>query len=196
MAQTFPLGFPDPIQGPEEWDRFFIAGHPSPGIIAEWDAGKESEWDVKRGKGARGATLTYTGEKPAEPKFTLHFWLSQHFADWQVFRSLLKYDPSKKTITALDIYHPALADAEITSVVLRTVSAIKKVSPTLYAVEIAFIEYRPPLKSAVGTPDTSRATSKGLGAGGANQQTGDPPDPIAEAQIKQIKTLLDQAKAP
>jgi len=189
-------GVPDPLSFAEQWDSFTIGGRRSPGLISEWDAGRANEWDVKKGKGAKGATLTYTGETPAEPKFTLQFWLPRHFAEWSVFRALLAYDPSKKGITALDIYHPALADLEITSVVVKSIGAIRKAGPTLWEVALEFIQYKPPLKSAVGTPTTSKSTGKGSGAGGANGSTGDPADPIADAQLAEIRTLHAKAKEP
>ena len=39
-------------------------------------------------------------------------------------RALLAYDPTKQSGQALDVFHPALADIDITSVVCTKIGAI------------------------------------------------------------------------
>lgn len=185
----------DPLSSPEEWQYVTVAGVRSPGMAKVAEAKRSSTWDVKRGKGAKGATITYTGDEPAQFRVTLRFWLSSHFAAWDAFRKLLKYDPTKKTISAVDISYPSLDQLDITSVVCKTIGAVEPIDEGgYYQVEFELIEYRPPpKKSAVGTPDTSKA---GQGNGNGQLQVGLPPDPIAQAKQAEIEKLLKQAQAP
>ncbi len=184
----------NPIDDAQGWDIVLLAGHVSPGRCEVTGATRSQEWDVKRGKGAAGATITYTGIKPAEPKVKLYFWLPSHFDAWTKFLPLLQTDPTKKTPTALAIYYPSLAVIGISSVVVKEIGAIEYEQTGLYSVTIDFLEYLPPpKKSAVGTPTTStQGANKSKGGAAA----GTPPDPVTERQQREIAKLLAEAQKP
>lgn len=180
-----------PIQFPETWDVLFIGQKMSPGVISKV-AGFERtyDWDVKKGKGTVGATTTFVGKPPSEGSFTFQLWTDTHFELWNEFVLLLKYDPTKNTVSAVDAYHPALVGSDITSLVTQKISPVLHVGGGLYEVTVSFLEYFPaPKKNATGTPDGSKTTQKGT-------TPGDPPDPVADAQQAEIRRLLQQASAP
>lgn len=181
----------DPINNPQEWDVIRVGGITSPGLCKLGDMKSKSEWDVKKGKGVYGATLTYVGRPPTKFTITFKLWLPSHFAAWDTFRPLFKYDATKKQVQAVDIYHPALADIELSSVVCEGIGAINHEGNQLYTIAVDFIEYFPaPKGSAISTPTGSKSNGAAPGASGAQA------DPVADAQQKQIAALLAQASAP
>ena len=181
----------DPINYPEAWDTVRIGQTTCPGIAEIGDIKTKNEFDVKRGKGVYGSTLTFVGRPPSHFSVTFKLWLAQHFPAWDLFRPLFKYDPAKKAIQAIDIYHPALADIELTSVVCEGIGAIHHEGQGLYTIVVDFIEFFPAQKtSSVGTPTGS---SPGKGANGDKPPGG---DPIADAQQAEIKRLAAIAAQP
>ena len=85
----------DPIANPEEWDTVSIAQTVSPGVCKVGEFKRANEWDVKKGKGTVGGTLTYVGRPPAKGSITFRLWTSAHFTAWDTFRLALLYDPTK-----------------------------------------------------------------------------------------------------
>lgn len=180
----------DPILNPEAWDAVFIGQVKSPGIVKVTGFKRGNEWDIKKGKGTVGATLTYVSKPPAKGTFTFSLWRSSDFFDWREFRQLLKYDPTKKSVTAVDVYYPSLADLDIKSIVVENIGAIEHQGQQLYTIAVDVIEYLPvPKKSAVSTPAGSKSTQSGTTPGA-------PPDPISDAHQAEIARLLKQASAP
>lgn len=153
----------NPIVLPENWDSFVAFGMESPGICQITGAARKSGWDVKKSKGAKGAVITYTQDEVAKFSAKLLMWLPEHFEAWDVFRPKLAFDPVKnKQSTSFDIYHPALSDLGIKSVVVEEVSQITPEGDGLFSVTISFIEYLPPPKvNAVKTPAGSSGNSGG-----------------------------------
>lgn len=197
---NFPTtGILNPIQNPAAWNVIKVGGVVSPGVCYLSGFKRVHEFDKKKGKGTQGATLTFTQKPPVEGtvKFLLGYQstgtLADHFDAWGPFVRLLKYDPTKKTVQAIDVYHPSLAFIDATSFVCTEIEA-----PTiegepgqgLYTLSIKLCEYNPPTKkAAVGTPSSSVAGAKG--AGGTA-----PPPSAQDAQQQEIAALLAQAAAP
>lgn len=182
----------DPINNPQDWDYVIIGGTKSPGICKVSGFSRKNEWDIKKGKGTIGATLTYVGKPPAKGKILWTLWRPEHFIQWQAFRPLLKYDPTKKNVVAVDIFYPSLDDLDIHSVVCEDLGGIEHQGMQLYTIEAEFTEYfPPPKKSAVSTPDGSKATSTKK-----NTSPGAQPDPISDAKQAEIAKLLQEAKEP
>jgi len=181
----------NPILFPETWDVIFVGQVMSPGIVSKVSGfDRVYDWDVKKGKGTVGATTTFTGKPPAEGSFTFQLWKEDHFTAWDAFVLLLKYEPTKKAVSAVDVYHPALVSSDVTSLVTQKISPVLHVGGGLYEVTVSFLEYFPAAKkNATGTPDGSKTTQKGT-------TPGTPPDPIADAQQEEIRRLLAQASAP
>lgn len=185
----------DPIQNPQAWDVIRVGSATSPGICKITGVKRGFEWDVKRGKGSLGATVTFVQRPPAKIAILFRLWTANHFQQWDVFRPLLKFDPTKKSVQAVDIYHPALADIEITSVVVESIGAIEHAGDQLYTVAVELLEYFPPPKvSAIGTPTTSQGANSAGGKGGGTPGT--PPPTTDDAQQAEIKRLLQQAQQP
>ena len=180
----------DPIFNPESWDKVQIGLFSSPGICTVKGAERKYGWDIKKGKGTIGGTLTFNEAPPVESTITFLLWEHQHFLDWANFRPLFKYDPTKTQTTAIDIYHPSLADIDVKSVVCKKVGAIEHQGKQLYSVDIDLIEYHPPpKKSAVATPSTSKPNANTPGIGTQ-------PDPVADAQQAEIAKLLNEIRKP
>lgn len=192
-SQGLGSGTLDPFSNPGAWDAVVIAGQQAPGILL-MPGGIEFKrafaWDVKKGKGTLGATATFVGQPLAKGTIKLVFWTMQHFVAWSQFVPLLKYDPTKIAPQAVDIYHPALADVNITSVIIEEIGIPMPQLDKRYIVELKFLEYLPPPAiSAVDTPTTSAVFSN----------VGAPvtvPTNAQDTQQGQIQQLLDQASKP
>lgn len=181
----------DPISDPQAYDVVKIDGVENPGIIAPGGISgfkRPTEWDVKKGKGTKGGTATLSQLPPAKGSIKFLLWSKFHFDAWdQIYRARFKYDPTKKTVNAVDIYHPALATVDIHSVVTESISPPEAEGKGLWSITVELLEYLPPpKKTATGTP--SGSTSNGGGAG----STGKSDDPIEDAQLKQIGSLRDE----
>ncbi len=179
----------NPIDNAQSFDKIEIDGDECPGICVLKGFKRPTEWDVKRGKGTKGGTVTLTQLPPAKGTATFSLWLTEHFSAWATFRRKFKYDPTKKTANAVDIYHPWLADLDIISVVTESIGLIEHQGKGLYTIEVELLEYLPPPKaSATSTPDGSKK-GNGVGAEGKG-------DVDIETQQKQqeIKQLLAEAK--
>lgn len=184
----------DPIQNPQAWQVIQLGSSTSPGVCIVSGFRRAHEWDVKKGKGALGATITFVQRPPAKGSVEFLLWQPIHFQQWDIFRPLLKYDPTKKAVQAIDIYHPSLADVEISSVVTENIGAIEHKGDGLYSITVDFMEYFPPPKaSAVSTPAGSKSGTK---QPDPTNPTGVTDDPVADAQQKEIAALLQKASQP
>jgi hypothetical protein len=180
----------DPISSPQTWDVVIIANVTSPFVCKVNGFKRSHDWDVKKGKGSLGATITFVGRSPA--KGSIEFFATQpaHFTAWNTFLPLLKYDPTKKSVKPVDIYHPSLADVDINSVVTENVGAWEHKGQQLYSRVVDFLEYfPPPPQSAVSTPTGAIATSPG-------QVPGSAPPSADDALQAQIAQLMKKAAAP
>lgn len=179
----------DPIEQAQSWDTIQLGNVTSPGVCELSGFKRLFGWDVKKGKGTKGSTLTLNEYPPVEGSIKFMLWEVSHFEEWAQFRKLFQYDPTKKPVTALDIYHPSLADIELKSVVCKSISAIKHEGKQLYTCEVELIEYHPPpKKNASGNPAGSK-TNAAKGPGTSS-------DPVADAQQAEIARLLAEAKKP
>lgn len=181
----------DPITNAQAWDTIRVGQTVSPGVAILGEIKRKSEWDVKKGKGTFGSTITYVGRPPGTVSVEFLLWLPVHFVQWDAFRPLLKYDPTKKTIQAVDVFHPSWVDVDFRSVVTESIGSIIHKGKGLYSCTIEWLEYFPaPKRSAVSTPAGSQATSS------KEKTPGTQPDAIGDAQQKQIASLLGTAQAP
>jgi len=186
----------DPISFPTAWDYIFVGGVINPGVCKVSEFKRAHEFDVKKGKGALGATVTFVGRPPAKGSIQFLLWKSQHFVDWDIFRALLKYDPTKKKVQAIDIYHPSLADIDVNSVVTESIGNIVHEGDGLYSITVEFLEYfPPPNKPAVSTPTGAQQNvqlTNTLYPGAFEQH----PPPLDQQMQNTIAGLMAQASAP
>ncbi len=174
---------------PQAYDTVTVGGVVCPGIVKGVDAFKtKREFDVKKGKGTFGSTITFVGRPPSTGSLTFQFWTKEQETAWIDFRDQFKFDPTKKAINAIDIYHPWLAEIDMTSFVCEGIGSVKNVGKFLFEIVVDLLEYfPPPNKNATGTPSGSTSNGKGNSASGKSD------DPIADAQQAEIKKLLAEA---
>ena len=191
----------DPISAPSSWDVVILGTTPSPGFCKVKGFKRVHEFDIKKGKGTVGATVTFTQKPPVEGEITFYLWDNgsmgtghNHFVEWEAFRPLLKYDPTKKTVQAIDLFYPSLADIDVSSVVTTNIGGIEPDGDNgMYSITVAFLEYFPPGKnSAVSTPNTSGTGGPPPVVPGTPPGTPPPTDPEQE----EIAKLLAQAGMP
>ena len=158
------IGSNNPIQAPEQWAQIVLAGVTSPGVceVKEWK--RHHEWDIKKGRGAFGATLTYTQRPPIKGTIEFKLWTPAHFAAWDDFYPLFHYDPTKsgnQVVKGISIYHPALAALDIKSVVTEFISNPVHKGEGLYEISVELIEFfKPPPGSAISTAEGSKDGAK------------------------------------
>jgi hypothetical protein len=189
------LGIMNPIDNPETWDSVQIGGTTSPGVchVGEWK--RHHDFDIKKGKGAQGATITFVQKPPAEGSIEFELWTADHFNAWDLFLPLLKYDPTKKDIQAIDLYHPSLDAIDVHSVVCTKIGNVVHKGEQLYSITVDFLEYFPVApKNASSTPNTS-STGNGTGKPGLNEQFKKPKN-ASDTSAEELLKLLQQAESP
>lgn len=193
----------NPFRFPQSWDTFTVGGVTHPGAICKGGITgflRKYDWDVKKGKGAFGGTVTFTQKPPSTGKIKIQLWTAAQMDALPAFIDLLQYDPTKTTVKAIDIYHPSFGITGVRSVVTDDIGPPKDEGGMLFTVEISFIEYNPPPKaSAVGTPAISRASSgraTTASQAAAGQPAGTVRDPVSDANEAEIARLLQQAGGP
>ncbi len=154
----------NPLDHPDVYDSIILAGVRSPGKVTLSGHDRKVGWDIKKGPGQSGATMTRTSEDPIE--FTATFYLvrdeSQSVDDlerWPAFLGLIDSTVSGATPKALDIYHPDLVAQRISSVVKGTVMGTVHDGKGGQTVAVRFIEYRPPAPKK-GSPSGSKTAPK------------------------------------
>lgn len=185
----------NPLDNAQDYDFCKIGGIENPGIIAPGGISgfkRETEWEVKKGKGTKGGTATLTQLPPAKGSIKFLLWEPFHFEAWDaIFRAQFKYDPTKKTPNAVDIWHPALAKLDINSVVTESIGPETPEGLGKWSITVELLEYLPaPKANATGTPTGSTSNGSKSGA------TGKTDDPIADEQQRQIAALLKEAGKP
>lgn len=188
-----------PLTYPQDWDTCTVQGVRSPGIIPKKGISgldRVNKWDVKEGKGTKGATTTYVGRPPIPFSVKFWLWLDRHFAEWDKFSSVLKYDPTKKApAEAVSFYHPMAADEAIgvsQVVVTKVGGLIEEDDNGLYSRSVDFLEYAPsPPTNATATP---KSTSYAAGKSDPNASPGTQPDPAITKLQQQAKQLAQQAQ--
>jgi hypothetical protein len=186
-AYEIVLGSNDPYNNPQQWDVIQIGGTTNPGICQVGEFKRGFEWDVKKGKGTLGATITFTGRPPAKGSIKFLLWEAQHFVDWDAFLPQFKYSPTKQAVQAVTVYHPSLAAIDLSQVVTESIGNPIHEGGGLFSITVEFLEYFPPPSvSATSTPTMAQPNT---------DPAANPPDPYA-AQQAQIASLLKEAQAP
>lgn len=186
------LGDFNPIVFPQLWDNIVIAEVQSPGICELGTFKRVHEFQIKKGKGTVGATVTFTQKPPAEGSAKLLLWTEEHFAQLDDFLPLLKYDPTKQGVEAVSIFHPTLAAIDISSVVCTNIESITHEGGQLYSIKLDFLEYFPASpKNAVSSPTTTNDNT-----GRIRVFPGEQPRTVTDVQEKTIQDLLNKAEAP
>ncbi len=182
----------NPLDDAQDYDVVKIDGVENPGIIAPGGITgfkRVTEWDVKKGKGTKGGTATLSQLPPAKGSIKFLLWDPFHFEAWNaIYRARFKYDPTKKTKNAVDIYHPALDTLDIKSVVTESIGPEEYEGKGLWSITVELLEYIPAPKANISN------TPSGSTSNGAKNASGSSGDPIADAQQAEIKKLLAEAQ--
>lgn len=184
----------DPIKNASQWHTFKLKGKTSPGTIPRGGVKgfqRKTGWDVKKGKGTEGATLTLTTREPVKGSFTLQLFTTQDFANWDAFASeVLAIDPALQQAQGLSIYYPAFGAIALTNVVVESYTSPEHMGKGMYHVEIHLIEWAsPPPANITSTPST---TAPDEAEDGTKPQV----DPRVAARLKRVELLTQSAKSP
>lgn len=147
---------PNPIDDEELYDAIVVAGRRSPGQVTLSGHDLAIGWDVKKGSGQAGASMTRTSEDPIQ--FSASFYLTdvEDFAAWPSFLELVKSSVAGTTPKALDAYHPDLAEVGITSIVLAKQCGTVHDGKGGQTKTLLLSQYRPPQPKG-GSPKGSTA---------------------------------------
>lgn len=179
-----------------QWSSVLLGGLQSPGTIPRGGVKgfkRETGWDIKSGKGAKGATLTLKDQPPCKGSFTIQLigpggfyadgTASTDFALWDNFVAevLTSETSTQQQASGISIYYPGLASIGLSVVVVAHYTGPEHAGKGLYNCTIDLIEWSPPPKASIvatvagegpdavtpGTPRTfGPATTRAL----ANQQ--------------------------
>jgi len=171
---------------------FTLNGLASPGTIPRGGVKgfkRETGWDIKKGKGTQGATLTLKDMPPCHGSFTLQLFKDQDFADWDTFVvQALSISPTQQKAQGLTVFYPAFSSIGLTQVVVAHYAAPEHVGKGLYHAVIDLIEWQPPPAASVVSTPSSTAPDK--------SSSGTPPDPRITQLQAQIGLLNQALKAP
>jgi len=172
----------NPLDFESVYDAVVLAGVRSPGKVTISGHDRKIGWDIKKGNGQSGASMTRTSEDPVA--FTLTFYLAnrEDFDAWPSFLGLINSTVSGPTPKALDIYHPDLVEQGIVSVVKDTTQGTQHDGKGGQTKVVKLIEYRPP-KNKGGSPSGSKTKKPGVQP--------DPNDPNAAA-LAELARLTKQ----
>jgi hypothetical protein len=108
---------------PELWESVGLGGEFLPGICTVEDAKASSRIDKRKPRGRHGARLVGTGDNIAEFRITMTIWTREQHEAWKDL--FPKINPRRANAgDAIDIVHAGLAEIGITSVYIKSVSAL------------------------------------------------------------------------
>ncbi len=178
----------NPIEHARDYDAIELAGQEFGGLVIVKGFKRPFGWDIKKGKGVKGGTLTLGEFPPAKGTITFVLWLPEHWRTLADITEAFNYDPSKKKSSPIDVYHPDLARLEINSIVCENIGGQENMGKGKYQIAYDVIEYLPP------PPKDASATPNGSKTNNPKKTPGKTDDPIADAQQKRIAQLLKEAK--
>jgi hypothetical protein len=195
-TQSVVATFVSPFAAPELYRRCKIGGIDNPGVIARGfpsDFDIISDYDVKKGKGSSGATITDDGDPPQTGKIKFLLWrhgqgdtgqpdpnVPDDFDDWDKYLKMLR--AARRNKQALDIVHPIINQCEVSSVVFKRIGQLtEEGSNGLWSVTLECLKWVPQPTADGGTP----AGSRDKNPDDPNAQPTDPSPNDPNAALKQ-----------
>lgn len=131
------------------WITWQLSGVQCPGTLVRPGGlrgfKRETGWDIKKGKGTQGATLTLKDMPPVEGTFTNQLVTQQDFADWDNFVSaVLSTSAKDQQADGLSLYYPGLSSIGLNTVVVKNYSGPTYMGGGKFHVEVEVIEWQPP----------------------------------------------------
>jgi hypothetical protein len=161
MSQTtFPpisgIAVPYVQSGPNSWMTYMFGGVMSPGTIPVGGIKgfrRETGWDIKKGKGTRGATLTLKDMPPCEGSILSQLFTEQDIGYWDDFvAAILSIPVTQQQADGIAIYHPSFVAIQLTAVVVKHFLPIEYMGKGMYHAGVELIEWhQPPPVSIVKT---------------------------------------------
>lgn len=158
---------PASINGLPAVDSITVAGSMAPGKWTLLRAPRRFGWDIRAGYAFSGATVVPKGDELVVARFLVEIWTPQDYAAFQVFRSqylkkALVAVPGATLAQAFGIDHPELKSLGCTSVVPQEDNPLLNDGFGVYACEVEFLQYRPPVpalsKPNAAIPDVTTPT--------------------------------------
>lgn len=185
-----------PHEQGETLDYIVLGTMRSPGVCKILGGDRLEDWDIKKAAGQAGASSTLKGKPLGE--FEIEFYLAddsatpdEHsdFEVWEKFQRLCESTTSGPTPVTLPIFHPDLARARYTEVVLRSMGLAIHDGRGGRTHKVKFGEHKPPKPKAPAKAKQGRyaETEGDIGTG---RRAEDP----NEAAKRELASLVDQAK--
>lgn len=138
-------------EGYNSWITYRLNGFLAPGSIPRGGMKgfkRTTIWDVRKGKGVAGATLTRTNRPPMEGTIVSQLTTSQDFSNWEAFVFNVLYVPDNikdpPGPQGLKIQHPQLNFIGLNTVVVKHFTGPEHQGKGLYTATVEFIEWFPP----------------------------------------------------
>jgi hypothetical protein len=183
----------DPSIGYNAWNYFTLSGVPSPGTIVRGGVKgfkRRTGWDIKTGKGTKGATLTLKDQPPCKGSITIQLLTAADLAAWDSFvAAVLSVPTADQQTDGLSIFYPAFSSIGLTAVVIEEYDPPEYVQGKLLAT-ITMIEWSPPPNTSIVVTPSAVGPDQDAGS---NQPA--PQDPRIAARLAQIAALTGTAQA-
>ena len=178
------------LRTPGPANVFRVAGLELPGVAVVTGCVDSRKLDVQGAKGAKGATIVYSGSDPQEFEVKLVLVEPEDYDAWidGEAAGIVRASPDGKNPKAFAVDHPACLECGITAALTKTYTQATKRDDGAYEVTIKMLPSQPP-KASSGTPKGSATQWKSSTGGGTAQ----PPDAQSEAD-KKIEELTKQIK--
>lgn len=169
----------------------------SPGKATLQGTPRDKEWDIQKAKGKTGASTVLNGDPVGQ--FSVLFELADDdddgdgqtdFDRWDSFQRLLESSVAGAKPVALRVFHPDLAAAKITEVVLGGISLPTYDGKGGKSYTVKFLEFKPPKPKPAAKPTVGAVTYANT-----NEGKRSPPDPNAAAKAE-VARLYEQARQP
>lgn len=158
------MGVPWLNDAPAAWRTVGLGTGTTPGI-AHVTVERSNEVEVKKPKGAAGASTTAQGPNPAQVTIKLTLLRGSELDAWFALADILV--PAKDAATPLTIRHPKTSGYRIDSVTVQSISdAAGDEQGDRYVVTIKCVEFRPaPKKKVTKTEKKLEPRNNDLNAG-------------------------------
>jgi len=164
------------------YESFNLAGTLLPGQWLLTDATRVFGWQIMKGNGLTGATLSPTGDEPMTLKFAIKVWTSVDAGEYMKLLKTILRKPvgilpgSKADTAALGIDHPGALALGVTAVVVKSVTGLMNPLVTsggkgAWTAAVEFLEWRQPVEAPKPPKQTTPEVPPNPPTSGRDAQT-------------------------